>query len=314
LTGKSAEILVVDDPHKNAAEVHSLVIRDVLYRNFQTSLRTGVQDGGGMIIISTRWHTDDLVGRLLENEPGRWKVVSFPAIALEDEEHRRQGEALSPERYSLEALVELRESLGEYTFKSLFQQNPTPEGGSLLRRYKWRYWQYAGMSLPPVTLVDDKDAVIEIAPEELPAAFDRHLQSWDLSFTGSATSDYVCGLDIRTAGPKRFITDAVHERLDFSETVRAVENFRRKHPSCSGTFIENTANGAASIDLLEQRLPGILGHLDPGEKVNPATTGIDRAQPWLRMTVGRQLVEVRLTLRRLCAWTGWAKPYGRLRN
>jgi hypothetical protein len=89
LTGKSAEILIVDNPHKNAAEVHSLIIRDVLYRNFQTSLRTRVQDGGGVIVISMRWHTDDLAGRLLQNEPGRWKVVSFPAIALEDEEHRR---------------------------------------------------------------------------------------------------------------------------------------------------------------------------------------------------------------------------------
>jgi hypothetical protein len=66
-----------------------------------------VQDGGGILIVSTRWHLDDLCGCLLEREPELWRVVSFPAIAVADEEHRKQGEALSEERYSLEALNEL---------------------------------------------------------------------------------------------------------------------------------------------------------------------------------------------------------------
>ena len=59
-----------------------------------------VQDGGGILLVTTRWHQDDLAGRLLGGAPARWQVISFPAIAVEDEEHRKQGEALSEERYS----------------------------------------------------------------------------------------------------------------------------------------------------------------------------------------------------------------------
>ena len=70
------------------------------------------------------------------------RVVSFPAIAVGDEEHRKQGEALSEERYSLEALNELRVAMGEYLWNALYQQNPTPEGGGMLKRHKWRYWQH----------------------------------------------------------------------------------------------------------------------------------------------------------------------------
>jgi hypothetical protein len=66
VTGKSAEILLVDDPFKNCLEAHSLAIRDGIWKNFVTALRTRVQDGGGILIVSTRWHLDDLCGRLLE--------------------------------------------------------------------------------------------------------------------------------------------------------------------------------------------------------------------------------------------------------
>jgi phage terminase large subunit-like protein len=126
------------------------------------------------------------------------------------------------------------------------------------------------MNLPPVTVADDNGVAIEIAPEELPGGIRPSLAKLGFEFHWFSDERLVCGLDIRTAGPRRFITDAVHERLDFSATIRAVENFRRKYPSCSGTFIENTANGAASIDLLGQRLPGI-------NKVNATKSKYDRA-------------------------------------
>lgn len=125
ITGRSCEILLCDDPFKNYLEAHSLAIRDGIWKNFTTALRTRVQDGGGILIVSTRWHLDDLCGRLLEREPDRWRVVSFPAIAAQDEEHRRQGEPLSEERYSLEALNELRAAMDEYLWSALFMQNPT---------------------------------------------------------------------------------------------------------------------------------------------------------------------------------------------
>jgi predicted phage terminase large subunit-like protein len=257
VTGRSCEILLCDDPFKNYLEAHSLSIRDGIWKNFTTALRTRVQDGGGILIVSTRWHLDDLCGRLLEREPERWSVVSFPAIAVSDEEHRKQGEPLSEERYSLEALTELRSAMDEYLWNALYQQNPTPEGGGMLKRHRWRYWQYPGQQLPPVAVVNDKSEIVEVAPEELPASFNRHIQSWDLAFEGKSTSDFVAGLDIRVSGAKRYIVDSVHARMDFTETIAAIEHFRAMHPDVSGIFVENRANGAAAIATLTQRVTGI---------------------------------------------------------
>ena len=127
---------------------------------------------------------------------------------------------MNPERYSLEALNELRAAMDEYFWNSLFQQNPTPEGGGMLKRHKWRYWCHPGQQLPPVTVLNERGEVIEVVAEELPASFSRHIQSWDLSFTGSSTSDFVAGLDIRTDGAKRYVIDSVHARLDFTGRFR----------------------------------------------------------------------------------------------
>jgi predicted phage terminase large subunit-like protein len=104
---------------------------------------------------------------------------------------------------------------------------------------------------------NERGEVIEVAPEELPQHFNRHIQSWDLAFEGKATSDYVAGLDIRTAGAKRYILDSVHARLDFSETIGAIEGFKARHPGCSEIFIERAANGAAVINTLQQRVAGV---------------------------------------------------------
>jgi predicted phage terminase large subunit-like protein len=270
VTGKSAEILLVDDPFKNYLEAHSLAIRDGIWKNFTTALRTRVQDGGGILIVSTRWHLDDLCGRLLEREPERWRVVSFPAIAAADEEHRKQGEALSEERYSLEALNELRAAMDEYLWNALYQQNPTPEGGGMPKRHRWRYWQPPGRQLPPVTVLNERGEVIEVAAEELPASFSRHIRSWDLAFEGKSTSDFVSGLDIRVNGAKRYIVDSVHARLDFTETIAAIERFRAMHPGVSGILVENRADGAAAIDMLAQKIPGI-------NRVDPVKSKYDRA-------------------------------------
>ena len=102
------------------------------------------------------------MGQLIEREPGRWKVLSYPAIAEEDEPHRSKGEALSP-RFTLEARLEHKERVGEYLWSALFRQRPIAESGNLLRRFKWRYWQPAGMNLPPVVVQDDKGERFEIA-------------------------------------------------------------------------------------------------------------------------------------------------------
>jgi hypothetical protein len=261
VTGKAAEILLVDDRIEGYGEAHSLLVRDSIYKNFQSSLRTRVQSGGGILIVSTRWHLDDLAGRLLESEPGRWQVVSFPAIATENEPHRKAGEALSEERYTLDDLNEKRAGMDEYLWACLFQQSPVPEGGGLLKRWRWKYWQPAGMNLAPVVAENDKGEVIEVAAEESPASFSRHIQSWDLAFEGKQTSDFVAGLDIGVSGAKRYIVDSIHARLDFTETIEAIERFRAMHPGVSGIFVENRPTAQLPSTCWRRRLLASTGSI-----------------------------------------------------
>ena len=175
IAGFPTDVLIVDDLYKDHLEAHSLIVRENVWNNFVSVLLPRLQQGGGVLICCTRWHQDDLVGRLLEREPDKWKVLSYPSIAEEDEPHRAKGEPLSP-RFSLDLRLEHKERVGEYLWSSLFQQRPVAETGNLLKRNKWRYWQPAGMSLPPVVVQDDKGDRFEIAAEELPSQFSREIQ------------------------------------------------------------------------------------------------------------------------------------------
>lgn len=132
LTGRGADILLVDDPHKNRAEAESKLARDTVWDWFRSTAYTRLEQGGSVVVIQTRWHQADLVGRLIESgEP--WDVLSLPAIAEQDEPHRRAGEALWPERYPVEVLAQIRRTVGEREWAALYQQRPAPLEGALFR-------------------------------------------------------------------------------------------------------------------------------------------------------------------------------------
>lgn len=126
ITGRGADILDIDDPIKNAEEAASEIIREKHWQWFLSTAYTRLEPNGKVILILTRWHLDDLAGRILKNEEFKilTKVISFPAIAIRDEKFRKLGEPLWPERYSLAELESIRRSSGPYIWNSLYQQNP----------------------------------------------------------------------------------------------------------------------------------------------------------------------------------------------
>lgn len=126
ITGRGANILIIDDPLKNREEANSLVIRNKQWDWFTSTAYTRLEPNGVVILILTRWHLDDLAGRILANEELKkvTKVISFPAIALEDEQHRKKGEALWESRYNLETLEQIKNTIGVYDWSALYQQNP----------------------------------------------------------------------------------------------------------------------------------------------------------------------------------------------
>lgn len=133
LPGYGGEIIVVDDYFRNTEDANSQLIRDSTYDWLRGTLFNRIHPGGGIIITATRWHVDDPIGRLLEQFPDVWKVLEFPAIAKKDDEYRKLGEPLHPERWSLQQLNIARRDQGEKVFASLYQCSPYLETGNFFK-------------------------------------------------------------------------------------------------------------------------------------------------------------------------------------
>lgn len=144
ITGMGADILIIDDPVKDRKSANSATVRQSIYEWYTSTAYTRLSPGGGVIVMCTRWHVDDLLGMLLKEEQNggdKWHVINYPAIAEHDEPHRRAGEALHPERYPLDSLLKIKGAVGSADWASLYQGRPTVLGGNIIKsgwfkRYK----------------------------------------------------------------------------------------------------------------------------------------------------------------------------------
>lgn len=145
IVGRGAHLFVIDDPHKNRKEAESKLMRDNLWNWFTSTAYTRLEKDAAIVVIMQRWHTDDLVGRLLEKEKeggDHWEVVDFPAIAEQDEEYRKAGEPIWPEKYPLEKMMETKKMVGLYDWASMYQQKPIIAENQLFKPeyFKKRPW------------------------------------------------------------------------------------------------------------------------------------------------------------------------------
>ena len=140
LSGRTVDLAIIDDPIKDAMEANSEVYRNRVWEWYLNVLETRLHNKSKVLLIMTRWHEDDLAGRLLEHQPDKWVVVKYPAIkdTINDNDPREIGEPLWAERHSLEKLSSLR-AMSERTFQSLYQQNPTNPEGNILKREWFEY-------------------------------------------------------------------------------------------------------------------------------------------------------------------------------
>ena len=143
ITGFGADLFIIDDPIKNTEEAESEVFRNRVWNWFKTVAYTRLQPGGVMVIILTRWNFDDLAARIL-NEPEyskKTKVISFPAIAEQDDEFRKEGEALWPERYNKEYLLSIK-AVDLMQFSALYQQTPLMAEAQEFKQQYFRYFEF----------------------------------------------------------------------------------------------------------------------------------------------------------------------------
>lgn len=251
ITGEGADLLIIDDPIKNRKEANSKTYRNMVWDEWQNTLYTRLQPNGSVIIILTRWHEDDLAGRLLNPEYGEvedWDIIRLPAIAEENDLLGREvGEPLWPEYgFDEEWAEETKAAVGSKTWASLYQQRPAPAEGNIVNREWWQFYK------------------------ELPDSFDEVIQSWDCSFKETEDGSYVVGQVWGRKGANKYLIDQVRARMDFTKTLRAIKNMAIKYPEARLKLIEDKANGPAIISTLRQEISGIV-------PVNPRGTKEERA-------------------------------------
>lgn len=259
ITGKGADLLIVDDPFKNAEEADSATIRDKVWDWWQSTARTRVEPGGTIVVLHTRWHEDDLIGRLIQQaeadpEADQWEVITFPAIAEDgDVLGRAPGEALWPWRWPVERLRKIAKAVGARWWNAQYMGRPAPVEGGILKRGWWRFYRRA------------------------PSGLNEMIQSWDMAFKDTRTSDYVVGQVWGRKGADRYLLDQVRARMDFPATLAALRTLSAKWPGAHLKLIEGKANGPAVIAAANREIPGLVEVEPQGSKVARASA----ASPYL---------------------------------
>ena len=250
ITGEGADLLVIDDPIKNNEEAQSQTMRDKVWDEWETTLSTRLHKGGSVIVVMTRWHEDDFVGRLLQRSPYNWERIRMPAIAEDDDDilGREIGEPLCIGLGFDEGWADLKkQEVGSRTWASLYQQRPSASEGNIFKREWWQFY------------------------ERVPKKFDKILISWDLTFKESNKSDYVVGSVWLKKGADKYLIDIVRDRMDFPATLQAVKNLKNKYPKAREILIEDKANGPAVISSIQREVSGVI-------PINPKESKVARAQ------------------------------------
>lgn len=236
LTGKRVDLGIIDDPIKNAKEALSPAIKKSIWDWYTSTFLTRLSKNGGQIIMATRWATDDLSGRVLEAKKSAKNIVYK---AIDDD-----GNALIPELHPIEKLFETKAMLGSHFWTAMYQQEPKPMGGQIFKDFGIRKYQ----------------------PHELPAKFDRMIQSWDMAFKASDSSDYVVGQVWGKVGANFYLLHQIRDRLTFTQSLESVKVLRELYPEARTILIEDKANGPAIIDALKKQVSGILPVTPDGSK------------------------------------------------
>lgn len=224
ITGRGADLLIIDDPVKNSEEAESSTIRERTWDWYRSTAYTRLEPGGAVIIIQTRWHEDDLSGRLLREQANggdQWDEVILPAEAEENDPlGRAPGEALWPDRYPLDRLQEIARTLGSYLYSALFQQRPQPAGGQVFRRDHFRYAH------------KDGDAYVlrrSTGETHVPISRCWRFQTIDPSGSVKETADYfvIMTFDVTPAN-ELIIVDIVRTRAETTNHERMLDDARTR--------------------------------------------------------------------------------------
>lgn len=219
INGESLDIGLIDDPIKGREAANSETIREKTWDWFTDDFFTRFSEHAGFICIGTNWHVDDPIQRMIDKFPDV-KVISYPAIAIEDEEFRKAGEPLFPELKSLDFLLERKALLPIEHWQSLYQQNPITQGGNKF-----------------------KDEMIEFSA--VPTDLDYEYITSDTAYKSKSENDFTVATLFGVKGGSLYIKDVWRVKIDAAEIEVPLEAFIRKHKKYQyrNTWIEPKGHG-----------------------------------------------------------------------
>lgn len=252
--GRRFKLLIIDDPIASLADAYSTRSRDAAWDHWQGTLKPRLrQDGALVVVISTRWHEDDLAGRLIDRQTddAPWEEIRIPAIAeLGDLLGREVGEPLlSPQvdetiEQALARWETTKTEVGGVVWDALYQQRPAPPGGVVFLRDWWQFYEEA----------------------EAPARdAGQMLTSWDLTFGAGASEvgDFAVGQVWQKVGADCYLRDQVRGRWPFTEQIRQIRALVARWPEANLHLVEKAAAGGPAVDTLQQEIPGLVA-VPPG--------------------------------------------------
>lgn len=241
ITGRGADLLLIDDPVKNAEEADSKIYRDKVWNWYQSTAYTRLENDGAIVVVLTHWHEDDLAGRLVkeaENEGDTFEVLRLPAVSAKGDPHRPvageklvNGVPLWPEKHDIDKLIRIKNAISTFYWSALFQQQPQPAEGTIWLR-KW---------------------FKEVA--ELPDYYHR-IHSWDTGQKDDLSNDpSACGT-FNECEDGIYLSNLFQERMEFPELKRKViQHAEAENPD--EILIEDKSSGISLIQELlnETSLP-----------------------------------------------------------
>lgn len=267
VTGRAADMMIIDDPIKDRKEADSALIRDNVWDWWTDAASARLAPGASVVLILTRWHQDDLAGRLLERDvEAGWEYINIPAQADHKPEEgetdvlgREPGEFMDSARgRTLQQWQRRKSTAGARTWASLYQGRPTPADGDVFPSVeKWARYN------DPLW-VERADGV-RLVPG-IPRADYELVQSWDLTFKDTQGTDYVVGQVWLRIGVNAYLLDMVRDRMNFSATLEAIKTMSAKWPQAVAKFVEDKANGPAVMNVLSRSVAGLIPIEPDGSK------------------------------------------------
>lgn len=231
ISGNPATTLILDDPFGSFGDAQSVIIRERVWNWFFADfMARRSSENARIIIIQTRWHEDDLAGRILAAESDNWNTIIFPAICEEnkaEDDPRSVGEPLWPERFSIEEIERTKMNLGSYMFSAVYQQTPSPSGGGIFKRSMFKYFN-----------IEYNIINTELHHYELSSC--KFYACLDLAIKEKESADYtVAVIFALSPDSKIFIVEVIRERFDAVNHLDFVKGIIEKW-NCVLVGIEST--------------------------------------------------------------------------